>query len=194
MTQGNQVLRTETLEVASIGKGTVNLLPPWTKYANDYKVNRDAVMSESEVMETVAVGAMFSFTFVRENLKQGKDPNNAKDFDYWWGIWAVSDPQEGTSTIDLPEYNHSAPAQRQPFHFPDPKGDSIERQVAAKAATDMLIHGVLAIDSELPAGEQWDTWFNHILDRIQGVRAGDGAAQPAAPAPMSDEWEKAGEE
>ena len=53
-----------------------------------------------------------------------------------------------------------APAQR-PAPRLDPQRDSIERQVAAKGAIELL-----ATKAITP--EEFDVWFDHILDRIQG--------------------------
>jgi hypothetical protein len=53
-----------------------------------------------------------------------------------------------------------APAQR-PAPRLDPQRDSIERQVAAKGAIELV-----ATKAITPA--EFDEWFDHILDRIQG--------------------------
>ena len=53
-----------------------------------------------------------------------------------------------------------APAQR-PAPRLDTQRDSIERQVAAKGAIELLATKAIA-------PEEFDAWFDHILDKIQG--------------------------
>ena len=64
----------------------------------------------------------------------------------------------------------------------DPRGDSIERQVAVKAATDLIAAGIvpyipytepegggLAMESEHSGFSAWNLWANHIIAWMQGT-------------------------
>ena len=64
----------------------------------------------------------------------------------------------------------------------DPRGDSIERQVAVKAATDLIAAGImpyipytepegggLAMESEHSGFSAWNLWADHIIAWMQGT-------------------------
>ena len=53
----------------------------------------------------------------------------------------------------------------------DTQRDSIERQVAAKGAIELLATKAIA-------PEEFDLWFDHILDRIQGRQVSDNEPDP----------------
>ena len=72
-------------------------------------------------------------------------------------------PSKVTVLGNAPTATTEAPAQR-PSPRVDTQRDSIERQVAAKGAIELL-----ATKAITP--EEFDQWFDHILDRIQGREA-----------------------
>jgi hypothetical protein len=79
-------------------------------------------------------------------------------------ITVLNVPATNGSTPPSPQAAPAAPAPapaQRPAPRLDPQRDSIERQVAAKGAIELV-----ATKAITPA--EFDEWFDHILDRIQG--------------------------
>ena len=182
-TEQGRVFREESLEVLDINKGKVEIKPSWTKFPMKVTRNRDSMQDEAEMMEMLVEGAMAGFILVRESPKDNQSWGDERD--WWWGIWAVGDPMvgaaamtpdeaatsEGTEwgqTDENPKAHQPAEDTRSFTRHVDPKGDSIERQVAAKAATELGIAFAPSNDGRVPS-DMWDSFFYHVIARIQGT-------------------------
>jgi hypothetical protein len=85
-------------------------------------------------------------------------------------ITVLNAPEHNGSNPPSPKAAPAAPAApaQPPAQRPGPRmdtqRDSIERQVAAKGAIELL-------SSKIIKPEEFDPWFEHILDKIQGREA-----------------------
>ena len=71
-------------------------------------------------------------------------------------------------TLPIPSVETEAIARsHNPTARADTQRDSIERQVAAKCATDLC----LGAEGPAPFDRDWDGWFYHIIARIQNTPA-----------------------
>ena len=85
----DQVTKTETVKVESVGDGAVTLQPSWSKYATAYRPAREA---REDVLVGLSPGQAYSITFVRESLKRqqnGESYSGDADWHYYWGILDV---------------------------------------------------------------------------------------------------------
>jgi hypothetical protein len=130
---------------------------------------------------------------LRGMLKDGK--SGKKPYDYNWRFVSLAD-----RNVAAAERTHEAVAG---VTLDDPRGYSIERQVAAKAAVDILtsIPVIYGKDGEVisgpPTTEAFTTWAEHIIGWIQRTNAAEGGhlvraamelgARPAPDEPASDE-------
>ena len=85
------------------------------------------------------------------------EPTNMRQFTPAGTLRVIGDQQAVAPTPA------SAPAPAPKGTSRDPQRDSIERQVAAKDATAILIS---TLNSSV---DLWDYWYRHILNRIQGT-------------------------
>ena len=91
---------------------------------------------------------------------------------YWdWKGFATPEEAAGLtqpSPAPQPKAQSAPPAQaeRPQYVSERERNESIVRQVAAKAATDIFIHdgGAMSADVDL-----WDAWFDHISNRILNI-------------------------
>ena len=131
-----------------------------------------------ETLAALPVGRHIEVIVEAQQKREGKDGSRERD---WY--WRIKGPADGTAPAaePAPAPQDTAPAASAPQSeayqarkrdalAPDPRGNSIERQVAAKAATDLMGPGV-GFGSQ--AEKAWDGWFDHILGRIQGTAAPD---------------------
>jgi hypothetical protein len=146
------------------------------------------------------VGAEYTVRLRKGNLKDGRA--GGENWDYWWEVdeWDVQDapdpvqqrPQMTSFAPDSPvQPKQGSPAQAAPQRAPvaDATRMSIERQVAAKEATQLLLptfHTLDAADAPIDAEEYgaalnaWSSWADHIYAWISG-----DVPKPA-PAPSAD--------
>ena len=147
-------------------------------------------------------GDTYLVTLLRGNLKPGKDKNYASN--YYWDYAGPGDPNAVAAAAEAPPATQEPLVASEPYHpAPSPpprpaayvsdwdKHTSIQRQVAAKAATEILISGILTpfamdypryiipeggtplaapvpLSPPLPhPGIIWDGWFELIIDRIE---------------------------
>jgi hypothetical protein len=105
------------------------------------------------------------------NLKKGKDGD--KPWHYYYDFMAIADPQ---AALSQPQSPQTPPQQSQgasrPSHGPqqplqgrDSQRDSIERQVASKEATEIMV--AMMGDPVEYSMDTWSDWANHIIDWIQ---------------------------
>ena len=125
------------------------------------------VFVPAEAAAAIALGGTYAFVLVSENLKRGK--TGEKPYDYYWGYrsiatGAAAQPQsEGTPPLVNAAVAMGGQVVPQPqAQRPDATRTSIERQTAAKAATDMYV-------AQLTNGlaPDWDTNYAQVLDRIE---------------------------
>jgi hypothetical protein len=76
---------------------------------------------------------------------------------------------EGASPTEPTRPAPRAPSRSAPAG--DTQRDSIERQVAAKGAIELL-------STKAIQASEFDQWFDHILDRIQGRQVSNNEAEP----------------
>ncbi len=202
MTEQGKVFREESLEVLGISKGKVEIKPSWTKFPMKVSRNRDSMQDEAEMMEMLAEGAMAGFVLVRENPIANNQYQDERGF--YWGIWAIGDAVQGAEAQpadappepqDAPETPETGDRERErpasiprAFRNQDPTRDSIERQTAAKAATDLTVafHQVQGVQGEGTSAyevgspnDSFDRYFTHIIARIQGTPVpGDAEPEP----------------
>ena len=155
------------------------------------------------------VGAEYTVRLRKGNLKDGRA--GGENWDYWWEVdeWDVQGvapdpvqqrPQMTSFAPDSPVQTSNgqqgSPAQAAPQRAPVAVADatrmSIERQVAAKEATQLLLPALSTLDAEaaLPA---WSSWADHIYAWISGD-VPKPAPQPSADAAGFDDLPSASEE
>jgi|TARA_Y100000310_G_C20676131_1_gene813152 hypothetical protein len=142
------------------------------------------------------VGQAYTVQIRKGNLKKGKD--GSRDWDYWWevDVWNVQgvapDPvqprppafaQGPQAPVQPSSGQQGSPQQPAPQRAPvaDPTRMSIERQVAAKEATQILIAakaltGPGIVDEWLRGA--WQEWADHIYGWI--------SLNPAVPKPRPE--------
>ena len=120
--------------------------------------------------DNIALGSAYNFVLASENLKKNK--SGERPYDYYWGFVRLAD---GNETPTVAPTAPTAPMAATPPEAPpayqsatvgqqwvDSKNQSIERQVSAKAATEIYVASILS-----KVEVNWDGWFTQILDRIQ---------------------------
>jgi hypothetical protein len=148
------------------------------------------------------VGEEYTVRLRKGNLKDGRA--GGENWDYWWEVdeWDVQGvapdpvqqrPQMTSFAPDSPvQPKQGSPAQAAPQRAPDATRMSIERQVAAKEATQLLLPTIQTMDAEaaLPA---WSSWADHIYAWISGD-VPKPAPQPSADASGFEDLPSASEE
>jgi hypothetical protein len=111
-------------------------------------------------------GQSYLVKLVQGSLKKDKDPESS--LSYFWNYSGFANPEDvqvqpaapaAKAAASVPTAATSAAAGQQ---WVDTKNQSIERQVAAKCATDLYIKQL-----ETSVAADWDSNFNLVLDRIQ---------------------------
>ena len=129
------------------------------------------------------VGGAYNAVFASENLK--KDKSGDKPWHYYWGFVRMDDgtgqapkpPTKATAPTPAPAQPQQPPAPapapvRAPWEAGSDRETSIQRQVAAKCAVDLVI--AFGASQETPlvlVTGLFDSYFNHIIARIEGQPA-----------------------
>ena len=134
-------------------------IPSWnSKYTTDVKVSLEQKMAMPK-------GMTLTLELERENF-QGNGQYQDREYGWYYGLLKIGD----ATTEPAPEAKaqNAAPAlaERPQYVSERERNESIVRQVAAKAATDIFIHdgGAMSADVDL-----WDAWFDHISNRILNI-------------------------
>jgi len=152
------------------------------------------------------VGQEYTARLRKGNLKDGRA--GGENWDYWWEVdeWDVQDapdpvqqrPQMTSFAPDGPVQTSNgqqgSPAQAAPQRVPvaDATRTSIERQVAAKEATQLLLWTIQTLDAA-DALNAWSSWADHIYAWISGD-VPKPAPQPSADASGFEDLPSASEE
>jgi hypothetical protein len=165
-----QVTRTVTVTVKEAAKQAAK-----GDFPADYKLTVDSPFFQSkqptvlyvplDIGNDVEPGQDLNMVIRSEGIKEVKEGSQPYDgMKPWMHKWRF---------VRLAGDDDDAPSQPRFTSTPartDPAGISIERQVAAKAATELLCNGIVALEhAEIPLSQHWDIWFDHIISRIQGT-------------------------
>jgi hypothetical protein len=180
-------------------------IPSWnSKYTTDVKVSLEQKMAMPK-------GMTLTLELERENF-QGNGQYQDREYGWYYGLLKIGD----ATTEPAPEAKaqNAAPALagRSPQVSERERNESIVRQVAAKAATDIYIQGRMEkTDAErrtepdegmvywdasgqigVNGTEIWDAWFAHISYRILNIPHGEGTTTSFPVPPLVEQARVAG--
>lgn len=168
MQKGDLVTVTATVKGQEAVEDGVKLSLDIPEFQTKYPV---IVKTDAETALAAPVGMTLSMQLNRENLKANAD--GGKPWQFYYGLHKIGEPQWTQEPAPAPatqEQAASPGSTERPAYVSDrERNDSIIRQVAVKAATDLLVSGVVYHAADEPPYSQWDGWFSHIASRILGV-------------------------